>query len=106
MLATAVLAYIAKLKGGLGLAFGSQFLHYFSIKMFFIWYSYNGQNFNVTPYFVLKISSKMCYLVLTYTVDGIINFKILFGSSAKAMADREKTRGRWNTKTWISPEQK
>ena len=107
MLATAVLlANIAKLKRGLGPAFGAHFLHDFSIKMFFIWYSYNGQNFNVTPYFVLKISSKMCYLVLTYTVDGIINFKILFGSTAKAMADREKTRGRWNTKTWISPEQK
>ena len=36
----------------------------------------------------------MCYIVLTYTVDGVINFKILLGSIAKAMADREKKRGR------------
>ena len=62
--------------------------------MFLIWYSYNGQNFNVTPYFFLKISNKMCYSVLTYTVDGVINFKIFLGSTAKAMADREKKRGR------------
>ena len=60
MLVRVVLAYIAKLKRGLGLAFGTYFLHDFSIKIFFIWYSYNGQNFNVTPYFFLKISSKMC----------------------------------------------
>ena len=28
---------------GLGLAFGAYFLHDFSIKMFFIWYSIYGQ---------------------------------------------------------------
>ena len=32
----AVLGYLPKLKGGLRLAFGAQFLHDFSIKMFFI----------------------------------------------------------------------
>ena len=32
----AALAYIAKLKRGLGLAFGAHFLHDFSIKMFLI----------------------------------------------------------------------
>ena len=32
----AVLGYLPKLKGGLGLAFGAHFLHDFSIKMFFI----------------------------------------------------------------------
>ena len=32
----AVLAYLVKLKKGLGLAFGAHFLHDFPIKMFFI----------------------------------------------------------------------
>ena len=32
----AVLGYLAKLKKGLGLAFGAYFLHDFSIKMFLI----------------------------------------------------------------------
>ena len=34
--AMAVLGYLAKLKKGLGLAFGANFLHDFSIKMFCI----------------------------------------------------------------------
>ena len=34
--AMAVLGYLAKLKRGLGLAFGAHFLHDFSIKMFLI----------------------------------------------------------------------
>ena len=57
----AALAYIAKLKKGLGLAFDAYFLHDFSIKMFLIKYSINGQSFNVIPFFLLKISNKMCY---------------------------------------------
>ena len=57
----AVLGYLAKLKRDLGLAFGTHFLHDFSIKMFLIQYSVNGQSFNVAPYFFLKISNKMCY---------------------------------------------
>ena len=55
----AVLGYLAKLKRGLGLAFGAQFLHDFSIKMFLIWYSYNEQSFNIPPYFFIKIPNKM-----------------------------------------------
>ena len=47
----AVLDYLAKLKRDLGLAFGAYFLHDFI----------NGESFNVTPYFFLKISNKMCY---------------------------------------------
>ena len=34
--AMAVLGYLAKLKRGLGLAFGEHFLHEFSIKMFLV----------------------------------------------------------------------
>ena len=55
----AVLGYSAKLKRGLGLAFGALFLHDFSIKMFLMKFSINGQSFNATPYFFLKISNKM-----------------------------------------------
>ena len=36
----------------------------------------------------------MCYYFLTYTVDGVINLKNFLGSTAKAMPDREKKRGR------------
>ena len=39
------------------------------------------------------MSNKTCYQVLIETVDGIISFKIYFGSTSKAMADREKKRG-------------
>ena len=44
----------------------------------------NGQSFNVTLYFFLKISNKICYEVL----------KIFLGTTDKAMADRENKRGR------------
>ena len=54
----------------------------------------NGQSFNVTTYFFLKILSKMFYKVLIQTVNDVINFKIFLGSSSEAMADREKKRGR------------
>ena len=57
----AVLGYLAKLKRGLGLVFGAHFLHGFSVKMFCIYFSINGQSFSVTPYFFLKISNKICY---------------------------------------------
>ena len=56
----AVLDYLPK-KGGLGIAFGAHFLDEFSIKMFLISYSINGQSFNATPYFFLKTLNKMCY---------------------------------------------
>ena len=42
---------------------GAHFQHDFSIKMFLTEYSINGQSSNVTPYFSLKISNKMCYHV-------------------------------------------
>ena len=54
-----VLDYLAKLKRGLGLAFGAHFLHDFSIKIFLIQFSINGQSFNFTPYFFLKISNNV-----------------------------------------------
>ena len=51
----AVFGYLAKFKSGLGLPFVAHFLHDLPIKMFLIYYSINGQGFDVTPYFFLKI---------------------------------------------------
>ena len=53
----AVLGYLPKLERGLGLAFAAHFPHDFSIKMFFIWYSIDGQSFNI-PFFLLKYQTK------------------------------------------------
>ena len=36
----------------------------------------------------------MCFWGLTYTIDGIINFKIYLGSYSKAIADRQEKRER------------
>ena len=55
----AVSGYLTKLKRGLGLAFGANFLHDFSITMFHIKYFIIRQNFNITPHFFLKISNEM-----------------------------------------------
>ena len=90
----AVLDYLAKLKRGLGLAFEAHFLHDFSIIMFLIQISINGQSLNVTPYFFFKISNKMCYRVLIYAVDDVVNVTIFLGSTSKAISDGEKKRGR------------
>ena len=51
----------------------------------------------MSPYFFLKISNKMCYQVLIWTVDDI-NFKIFLTSTSEAMADREKRGEDENTK--------
>ena len=79
----AILGYLAKLKRGLGRAFGAHFLDDFSVKMLLIQFSINGQNFSVTPYFFLKVSNKMW----SY-------FKIFLGLTSKAVADKGKKRGR------------
>ena len=53
--AMAALGCSPKVKRSLGLAFGAHVLHDFSIKMFFIEYCFNGQNFNVIPLFLPKM---------------------------------------------------
>ena len=100
------LGYLAKLKRDLGLAFGAHFQHDFSIKMFLFEYSINEQSFNVTLYFFLKISKKCVIMFLFRPLMDVINLKIFLGSACKAIADREKKRGRrkytnlniWKTK--------
>ena len=59
----AALGYLVKLKRALGLAFDVQFLHDFSIKMFLVLYSINGQSFNDTSNvtFFSQDTNKLCY---------------------------------------------
>ena len=80
MHAIAILGYLPKLRRGLGLAFGAHFLHEFSIKMLLISYSIIGQSLNVISFFLLKVSNKICYEVLIWTVDDVINLKIYLQS--------------------------
>ena len=60
----AFLGYLAKLKRDLGLAFGAHFQHDFSIKIFLIEYSINGQSVNVTPYFFSRYQTKCVIKIL------------------------------------------
>ena len=53
-----VLGYLPKYKRGLGLAFGGNFANDFSIKMFLIEYSINGQSFSVIPFFFSRYQTK------------------------------------------------
>ena len=90
------LELLSKIKKGSGPAFGAHFVHDFSIKLFLIQFSIHGQSFNATTYLYLKISNKMCYLVLIWTDDDVmLRFSwINFWS----MAYREKRREDENTK--------
>ena len=47
--AMAVLGYLPKLEMGLGLAFGANLMHDFSMNMFLIYYSIYVQIFNTIP---------------------------------------------------------
>ena len=65
-----------------------------------------SKSFNVIPFFLLKISKKMCYWVLIKTIDDVINYKICLRSFSKPMAGRQKRGKARNTKIWISWEGK
>ena len=91
--------YLPKLKRGLGVASRAHFLYDFPIKMFLIYYSINGQSFNVISFFFLRLPNKMCYSVLIQTADDVTGFEIYLRSTSKAMAGREKRRGRWKYKS-------
>ena len=54
--------------------------------------SINGQSFNVISIFLLKISNKMCQVLIIWTVGDVINFKIYLRSTYKAIADWGKKR--------------
>ena len=105
MHAIAVLVYIAKLKRGLALAVDAHFLHDFSIKMFLIWYSYNGQSSNVTPYFLRKISKCVIRLLLPQLMMSWILRFFLDQPLKEWLTGRKRGKDK-NTKTWISRERK
>ena len=50
--AMTVLSYLAKLKRGVGLAFGAHFVHDFSMKMFLIEFPINGAKFQCHTLFL------------------------------------------------------
>ena len=107
MLATAVSAYNAKLQRGLGLAFSAHFLHDFSTNMFLTWYSYNGENFNVTTYFFLKTSNK-CVILSSYLYSWLHHklLRFFLDQLQKQWLTGRKRGEDENTKTWISRERK
>ena len=88
-----ILGYMAKLKRSLGLAFGAHFLHDFPI---------NFSLFNIISMDKVSISHLISFsryqtkCAIKFLVDDTINFKIYLGSTSKVMANRKKTRGRWN----------
>ena len=57
----AILGYLPKLKGGLGLAFGAHFLHDFSMEMFI-----NAQSMD-------KVSMAYLFFFSRYQTECIIN---------------------------------
>ena len=52
--AMAVLGYLPKLEMGLGLAFGANLMHDFSMNMFLIYYSIYVQIFNTIPFLLFR----------------------------------------------------
>ena len=91
----AVLGYLPKLKRGLRLPFGVDFLHDFPIKCYL---------FNTL--YMDKVS--MPYLFYLHKINNFYRQKLEYylQSSSKVMADREKKKGNENTKIWISQERK
>ena len=82
----AVSGYLPKLKRGLALAFGAHFLHDFFIKNVPYLILYQWPRFQCHTFFPSQD--------IKQNVDDVINFKIYLQATSKAMADREKKRGR------------
>ena len=76
----AVLGYLTKFLKGLGLAFIAHFLHAFSLKNCSLFNILSMDKVSMSSFFLLKISNKMCYEVLIWTVNGV---KIYLRSTLK-----------------------
>ena len=87
----AVLGYLPKLKGALGLVFGAHSLHDFSIKMFIYLLLYQQAKFQY-PSFPSQ-DNEQCYEVFIQLDDDVTSYKIYVGSRYKAMADKGRKRG-------------
>ena len=69
----AVLGYLAKLKRGLGLAFGAHFVHDFSINLpYFILYQW--KTFQHHTFFPSQDIKQNVFLSSYYAVDDVINY--------------------------------
>ena len=88
----AVLDYLPKLKGALGLAFGAHSLDDFSIKMFFYLLLYQQAKFQCHTSFPSQ-DNKQCYEVFIQLDDDVTSYKIYVGSRYKAMAHEGRKRG-------------
>ena len=89
----AVLGYLPKLKRSLRLAFGTHFLHDFSVQMLFNILSMEKVSISYLLSFSLYQTKRV-----VYTVDDVKNFKNYLRSTFKAMAAKQKERGRWKYK--------
>ena len=91
---------------GLGLAFAAHFLHDFSIKMFFIWYSIYGQVSMPSHFSFSRYQTKCVIEFLFWQLMASWTLRFIFDHSLKQWpTDRKKGKDR-NTKIWISQEQK
>ena len=86
----AVLGYLPKLKSGLELAFGADFLAWFFHTNAPYLILYQLTKFQCHIFFFLNVSNKTTYQVLVYTVDDVISFKIYLLSSSKALTEGRK----------------
>ena len=92
-----VLGYLAKLKRGLGLAFGAPSLHDFSKKNVPYLILYQWTKFQCHT-LSLSQDIKQNMLLSCYSVDDVINFKIFLGSTSQAMADSRNLQNISRTK--------
>ena len=93
----AVLDYLPKLKGALGLAFGAHSLDDFSIKMFFYLLLYQQAKFQCHTSFPSQ-DNEQCYEVFIQ-LDDVTSYMIYVGSRYKAMTHKGRKReGDKNTK--------
>ena len=87
----AVLGYVAKLKRGMGLAFGAYSLHDAQKKNVPYLIFYQWTEFQCHIFFP---SQDIKQNVLLRSYDEVINFKIFPGSTSNAVADGTKNRER------------
>ena len=92
------LGLFTKIKKGSGASFWCIFSAWFFYNNVPYLILYQWTKFPCHTSFPCEDIKQNVFLVLIQTNDDVINFKIYIGSSSKAMADREKKRGRWKYK--------
>ena len=97
-----VFNYLPKLQRGLGLAFAAYFLHDFSIKMLFIWYSIYGQSFSVIPFSFSRYQTKCVIEFLFRQLMASWILRFIFDHPLKQWPTGRKKGNDRYTKIWIS----